>query len=523
MLVGPPGAGKSTVAAAVGAALGVPVRDTDDDIEQQAGQPVAEIFVDHGEAHFRALEREAVRRALGDHDGVLALGGGAVLDAATRLRLAPHRVVFLDVGLAEATRRVGLGGSRPLVFGNVRGRIKALLDERRPLYAEVADHLVGTDARPVDAVAADVVALLPTTVRVATAQPYDVVIGARLLGALPGLLGAGVRRVAMIHPESLDETGEEVRAELSARGYEVHRLPVPDGEAAKTAEVAAACWAGLGRARLTRSDAVVGVGGGATTDLAGFAAATWLRGVRLVQLPTTLLGMVDAAVGGKTGINTGAGKNLVGAFHEPAGVLCDLTRLQTLPPADLVAGLAEVVKCGFVADPVILELVEADPDGARNPGSALLRQLVERAVRVKAGVVATDLREQGGGAAGPGREVLNYGHTLGHAIELAEGYTIRHGHAISVGMVFAAELARLAGRLDEQTAQRHRHVLALLGLPTSYPADAWPRLLDAMRVDKKARGDRRRFVVLDGLARPAVLTGPDPDLLAAAYAALAPP
>ncbi|MDQ3105576.1 MAG: 3-dehydroquinate synthase [Actinomycetota bacterium] len=356
-----------------------------------------------------------------------------------------------------------------------------------------------------------------TSIRVETAQPYDVVVGQGLLDRLPGLLGTGPQRVAVIHPETLWTVGDAVRAELTTHGFEAHSLPVPDAEAAKTADVAAYCWAALGHARFTRSDAVVGVGGGATTDLAGFVAATWLRGVRVVLLPTTLLGMVDAAIGGKTGVNTPEGKNLVGCFHEPAGVLCDLTALATLPPRDLVAGLAEVVKCGFVADPVILTLVEADPDAARDPRSELLRELVERSVRVKAAAVAADLREAATSATAVGREALNYGHTFGHALERVEGYAVRHGDAVAVGMVYVAELARLAGRLDEDTAARHRRVLGLLGLPTTFRGDAWPQLLDAMAMDKKTRGDRRRFVVLDGLARPGVLTDPDPELLTAAY------
>ncbi len=362
-----------------------------------------------------------------------------------------------------------------------------------------------------------------TTIRVDTARPYDVVVGHGLLDRLTDLVGPEARRVAVMHPGSLQGLGEQVRAALEAHGYEAHGVPVPDAEAAKTADVAASCWSLFGRIGMTRSDAVVGVGGGATTDLAGFVAACWLRGVRVVQVPTTLLGMVDAAVGGKTGINTAEGKNLVGAFHEPAGVLCDLASLETLPRADLVAGLAEVVKCGFVADPVVLDLVEGAPAAAVDPAGPLLRELVERAVRVKAAVVAGDLRETGGVGGGIGREALNYGHTLGHAVEQVEGYTWRHGEAVAVGLVFAAELSRLAGRLDAATTARHRSVLRLLGLPTTYGGDSWPQLLDVMRVDKKSRGDTLRFVVLDGLAEPAVLTGPDPRLLEAAYAALSPP
>jgi 3-dehydroquinate synthase len=244
-------------------------------------------------------------------------------------------------------------------------------------------------------------------------------------------------------------------------------------------------------------------------------AATWLRGVRVVQVPTTLLAMVDAAVGGKTGINTAEGKNLVGSFHPPAGVLCDLSTLETLPRNDFVAGLAEVVKCGFIADPVILDLIEADPQGATQWDGAATRELVERSIAVKADVVGKDLRESGL------REILNYGHTFGHAVELVERYSWRHGAAVSIGMVYVAELARLAGRLDESVAERHRAVLQSLGLPTSYRQDRWEQLLGAMRRDKKTRGDLLRFVVLSDIAKPGRLEGPDPALLQAAYAELA--
>jgi 3-dehydroquinate synthase len=229
--------------------------------------------------------------------------------------------------------------------------------------------------------------------------------------------------------------------------------------------------------------------------------------------------MVDAAVGGKTGINTAEGKNLVGAFHPPAGVLCDVDVLSTLPEADLVAGLAEVVKCGFIADPVILDLVEAavadDAEQARSAANPHLRELIERAVRVKAEVVAADLRESSL------REILNYGHTFGHAIEQVEHYSWRHGEAVGVGMVYVAELARLTGHLSgpegDALVARHRSVLTSLGLPTTYAAGRWDELLTAMRRDKKSRGSTLRFVVLDGLAEPTRLAGPDDALLQAAY------
>ncbi|MYZ37875.1 MULTISPECIES: 3-dehydroquinate synthase [unclassified Streptomyces] len=342
-------------------------------------------------------------------------------------------------------------------------------------------------------------------------DPYEVLVGRQLLGELPALIGQKARRVAVVHPEALAGTGEALRQDLADQGYETVAIQVPNAEEAKTVEVAAYCWKALGQTGFTRTDVIVGVGGGATTDLAGFVAASWLRGVRWIAVPTTVLAMVDAAVGGKTGINTAEGKNLVGAFHPPAGVLCDLAALDSLGVNDYVSGMAEIIKAGFIADPAILDLVEADPEGARTPSGAHTAELIERSIRVKAEVVSNDLKESGL------REILNYGHTLAHAIEKNERYKWRHGAAVSVGMVFAAELGRLAGRLDDATADRHRSVLESVGLPLTYRGDQWPKLLETMKVDKKSRGDLLRFIVLDGLAKPTVLEGPDPAVLLAAY------
>jgi 3-dehydroquinate synthase len=356
-----------------------------------------------------------------------------------------------------------------------------------------------------------------TRIEIGGPAPYPVVIGAGVLSELPGLVGQRARAVALIHAAGLGEVAWPVRAALEAAGFAVRALPVPDGEAAKEISVAAGLWSDLAAGGVTRSDAIVAVGGGAVTDLAGFVAATWLRGVRVVFFPTTLLAMVDAAIGGKTAVNIPEGKNLVGAFHPPAGVLCDLATLVSLPRADYVSGLAEVIKAGFIADPVILDLIEDDPAGARLPAGGHTRELVERAVRMKAQVVSADLREAGL------REILNYGHTLGHAIEHTEKYRFRHGEAVAIGMVYAAALARMAGRLDEETAARHSSVLAAVGLPTAYLPGAWPRLRAVMAVDKKARGSRLRLVVLDGLAKPGIMDDPPEELLTAAYAEVSGP
>lgn len=359
----------------------------------------------------------------------------------------------------------------------------------------------------------------PVAVHVEAAAPYAVLVGASGPQGVADLVG-DARRVAVVHPDSLSPRAHALCETLRQRGHEAHAIGVPEGEAAKDVAVAAFCWSVLGRAAFTRSDVIVGLGGGSTTDLAGFVAASWLRGVPLIQVPTTLLGMVDAAVGGKTGINTAEGKNLVGAFHEPLGVVCDLDTLSTLPRAELVSGLAEVVKCGFVADPSILDLIEQQPAAALEPRSDVLRELVLAAIEVKARVVSADLRETGA-AGGAGREVLNYGHTFGHAVERVEAYQFRHGAAVSIGLAYVAELARLAGTLDDGLADRHRDVLGLVSLPTSYAPGRWDELRDAMRVDKKARGDRLRFVVIDALASPLILENPDESLLTAAYAQIA--
>ena len=352
---------------------------------------------------------------------------------------------------------------------------------------------------------------LPVTIDVAVTPPYPVIIGTGLLTELGDLLGSR-HKVAILHQPTLAATAEAIRSHLAEKGVDAHRVELPDAEAGKDLAVVAFLWEVLGRIGIGRTDAIVSLGGGAATDVAGFAAATWLRGVDIVHVPTTLLGMVDAAVGGKTGINTDAGKNLVGAFHQPAAVLVDLAMLETLPTNELVAGMAEIVKAGFIADPVILDLIEADPQAAVDPTGEVLAELIRRAIAVKATVVAADEKESAL------REILNYGHTLAHAIERRERYKWRHGAAVSVGLVFAAELGRLAGRLDDATARRHREVLTALGLPVTYEAGALPELLEYMAGDKKSRSGILRFVVLDGLAKPGRLEGPDPALLAAAYA-----
>ncbi|WP_087118011.1 3-dehydroquinate synthase [Corynebacterium urinipleomorphum] len=299
----------------------------------------------------------------------------------------------------------------------------------------------------------------------------------------------GTRQALIVHQGPLKEAAESLRQRVEELGVHVTLAPIPDAEDGKSLAVAGQLWDTLGERNFSRQDVVVGLGGGATTDLAGFIAATWMRGIKVVQVPTTLLAMVDAAVGGKTGINTGAGKNLVGSFHEPDSVFIDLDRLDTLPEAEFVSGSAEIIKTGFIADPVILDIYQ---QGGSVP-TEKIAELIERSVAVKASVVAQDLKESSL------REILNYGHTLGHAIEKREDYRWRHGNAVAVGMMFVAILARNRGLIDDAVVELHREILDGIGLPTSYESGAFDELYEGMTHDKKNRNGQIRFVVLDGI------------------------
>ncbi|WP_394214657.1 3-dehydroquinate synthase [Brachybacterium vulturis] len=343
---------------------------------------------------------------------------------------------------------------------------------------------------------------------------YDVHVGRGLLADLPAFVPARVRRIVIVHQPSLRDVAEQVRSAIAETGRQAFAAEIPDGEEAKTAQVAGFLWGVCGQAEIGRSDLVVGLGGGAATDLAGFVAASWLRGIDVLQVPTTVAAMVDAAVGGKTGINTAEGKNLVGAFHPPVAVVADLDVLGTLGAHDIAAGLAEAVKAGFIEDARILDILEQDPAAALDVTTAQFREVIERAIRVKARVVSADLREAGE------REILNYGHTLAHAIERNERYQWRHGAAVSIGMMFAAEISHLSGKLSEAEVDRHREILTSLGLPTTYRDRQWPKLEDAMKRDKKTRAGLLRFVVLDRIGKVSRIEGPDPALLLSAYAAI---
>ena len=340
------------------------------------------------------------------------------------------------------------------------------------------------------------------TVPVSAERTYQVEIGVDWKIALNDWI-EGRNKVAVIASEKM-----ELKIDLPI-------IRIPDGESGKSPEVIVNIWQKMGELGLNRNDLIIGIGGGTVTDLAGFAAATWLRGIDWVAIPTTVAGMVDAAIGGKTGINSSHGKNLIGAFHSPAAVLIDLDWIETLSERDIAAGMAEVVKCGFIADPKILDLLAHKSLKDVCNDRELQMELIHRAVSVKANVVGQDFKESFL------REILNYGHTLGHAIEKHSNYQLRHGEAVSIGMCFAAELAKIKVNLSEQIVEQHYAVLKALKLPTKYQASAWPELLAAMSLDKKTKSGTLRFVAIDDVGKCVRIESPTSDELAIAYERIA--
>ena len=488
-LVGLPGSGKSKVGKLLAQVLRVPHIDTDRCIEKLQGATIPDLFTRVGEAGFRKMEAEVVLATSGP--AVVSLGGGVVETPAVREFLKSQTVVWIDAEDPVLVQRVGGGKVRPLLADDPAGSLRELRARRTPYFEGIANLKVTSSHAPAAGVAGRILRGLANweVTWVPGSHRYPVITGPGTSALLARYLPAGATKAFVVFPGSLSPQATSLRQELEGAGLETHLFAHVDGEDAKDLKTAAAGWDALGSARVGRGDLVITLGGGVTTDLGGFLAATWLRGIPVIHVPTSLLAMVDAAIGGKTGIDTGAGKNLVGAFYDPIAVLADLDYLTTLPPEEYVAGLAEVVKAGFIADPAILSALSADPQVARSPEARVLAEVVGRAVAVKAKVVGGDRLERGQ------REILNYGHTLGHAIEKVENYRVRHGEAVAIGMVFAAALAERLGLSPPGTAQAHRQVLGRVGLPTHYEGDV-EALLEAMTADKKVRGGALRFVLL---------------------------
>lgn len=529
VVIGMPGAGKTRLGRETAALIKVPFRDTDQCVEEEAGLSVSEIFDSQGEQVFRGMETRTVLDLLKDFpSGILSLGGGApmsieVFQALQDYRRAGGAVVYLQIDPEEGISRAAHSDRRPLLRGGASERWMALYRERRSVYQGLATITLKSRNTTPWALARRLAdALTERVVHVSGPYPYDVRIGTGVTGRLHELLGDQTMRVALIHTQPVQRHSDHALALLRQAGYQVVDLTIPDAEAGKTIQVSQGIWERLSTEGFTRSDAVVGLGGGAATDQAGFIAATWMRGIRYVNCPTSLLAMVDASTGGKTGINMEQGKNLVGSFYTPAGVLADLRTLRTLPNEIFVEGLGEVAKSGFIMDGGILRELEERADCLRAFDGqesdqwlgTVVQDLIERTVEVKARHVSVDLKESGL------REFLNYGHTLGHAIEKIEHFTWRHGQAVSVGMVFAAELARITGHLDQEAVDYHRQLLSSLGLRTWWDGGDFDHVLTLMHRDKKARGNKLRFIILDGLGKPTHLDDPPVSALKEAFQAI---
>ena len=345
-----------------------------------------------------------------------------------------------------------------------------------------------------------------STVKVSAERSYEVLIGVSWKSEIAKVLH-GRTRAALIVSEAMQSR----LGDFASSDTEIFTFTIPDGEAGKSSATLLQVWNWLGAAGFTRNDLIVAIGGGATTDFGGYAAASWLRGIDWVAIPTTMAGMVDAAIGGKTAINSDYGKNLIGAFHSPTEVIIDFQWLTTLSDRDFAAGLAEVVKAGFIADGAILDLMRGKKLAVLRKDQKVIEELVTRAIAVKAKVVSTDFKES------YAREALNYGHTLGHAIELESKFSLKHGECVAIGMAFMAHLQEGLGLISSELAQEHLEILQGLELPTSYKRQSWPTLLANMSLDKKARGKALRFVTITAIGKTDRLENPDEKLLLAAY------
>lgn len=491
LLSGFMGAGKSAAGRQLAERLALDWLDLDAEVERRAGATISDLFRDRGERGFRELERDCLFDVLGLPGArVVSLGGGALLDRPTRLEtLARARVFHLGVTAPTAFARAR-SAPRPLLASALDAA--RLLAERREAYAEC--HSSVDAEAPLSTVVGRLAALAERRLVAVAAglQSYSVEIGRgviparadELLGDATGALVVSDHTVAALHADS-------VLGALGSHGPDVRLWCVPPGEGSKCAESLFGLWQELRALRVDRRGRLLALGGGVVSDLAGFAASTWQRGVAWAALPTTLLAAVDASVGGKTAIDLGEAKNAVGTFWQPSSVICDVSLLATEPQSGFVAGLAEVVKAALIGDPALFSLLESDPDGVLARSPELVAELVERSVRVKASIVSRDVRESGE------RRLLNLGHTVGHALEAAGRYELlSHGAAVSLGTVLALELGVRLGATAPELASRVERVLLALGLPTRAEPGAIEAALHLLEHDKKREGDAIRFVLV---------------------------
>jgi len=499
VLVGFMGSGKSTVGPMLAQRMRRPFVDLDTEIEADAGCTVSEIFGREGEAGFRRRESRVLRRVLGSEGRVVAVGGGAPMDDANWERIrAGNCVVALTAEPNELAQRLDGAHQRPLLGHDHQAAIASILPGRMPRYAQ-ADLVSKTDGLDPVAVAHGIAEQLPVgpldRIRINLSDsPHEVIVGTRLGGLVAQLLRrfAVTGTVVVVTDDPVREPHARLLAEsLAMAGIASKIHVVPRGEAAKEVGALTAIYATLGAAGVDRRGALIALGGGTVGDVAGFAAATWMRGIRYIQVPTTLLAMVDSSIGGKTGINLPQGKNLVGALHQPLGIFCDLDYFETLPDAEYRAALAEVVKAAVIADRTFFDWLSANLPSLLRRDLPVVREAVCRSIAIKASVVARDPHEIGL------RAMLNYGHTVGHALERAAGYgRLRHGEAVALGMTAAAHLSVLTGRCSPAAADSQYDLLERCGLLATRPEVATADLMDAMQHDKKSEAGDVRWVLL---------------------------
>ncbi len=520
VLVGMMGAGKTTVGKLLAKQLGKTFIDSDEEIQKRTGVTIPHIFDVEGEAGFRQRESSVIQDLLKQDDIVLATGGGAVLNPQNRSMLRQNGVViYLKSSVHDLWQRTRHDHNRPLLqTADPRAKLQELVDQRDPLYAEVADITIHTGKQSVQILLARLQRKLDDMGREAVVgseenmqtlnlelgeRSYPIHIGSGLLQRLELLLPhlSHKRTVIVSNTTVAPLYLQQLSEGLNEHGVQVHSIVLPDGEQYKNSESLGKIYDALLSTRSERSTPLIALGGGVIGDITGYAAATYLRGVPFIQVPTTLLSQVDSSVGGKTGINHLLGKNMIGAFYQPRVVLADTTTLDTLPDKELRAGVAEVIKYGLIRDLPFLEWLEINIEKLLARDTNALQYAITRSCQNKAQVVGNDERESGD------RALLNLGHTFGHAIENGMGYGVwLHGEAVAAGTIMAADLSQRLGWLTAQDVERVRKLFGRAGLPVISPKLGAERYLQLMGLDKKVADGKIRFVLLKSLGH-AVMTG----------------
>ncbi|GJJ04776.1 hypothetical protein RugamoR64_53140 [Duganella rhizosphaerae] len=542
-LVGLMGAGKTTIGRILARKLGLKFVDSDHEIEARTGASIPWIFEIEGEQSFRRREADVIRELTAQPDLVLATGGGAILNPDNRAYLRERgTVIYLRATVNSILQRTAHDKNRPLLqTADPRKKLEELMATRDPLYMEIADIIIDTGRPNVQSMVQSILTQLETRACEASpncvtqAEPsmneestilLNVELGERSypISIGPALLQDGTLlarhvngdKVAIVTNTTIAPLYlERVEAGLRQAGKQVTSIVLPDGEEYKNWSSLMLIFDALLAAKADRKTTLIALGGGVIGDLTGYAAASYMRGVDFIQVPTTLLSQVDSSVGGKTGINHPMGKNMIGAFYQPRAVIADTSTLETLPARELSAGLAEVIKHGAIIDAAFFDWIEANIVKLMARDKGALAYAIARSCEIKSDVVRQDERE--GGL----RAILNFGHTFGHAIENGLGYgEWLHGEAVGCGMVMAADLSHRMGLVDAATVARMRALVVAAGLPVKAPDLGTERWLELMEVDKKNEGGAIKFILLKPLGAPSITNAPQELLLATLAASI---